>query len=151
CPEGRKVFNTLSVKENLLVGANLRGDRAAVRNDMEAIFESVPRLRERASQWAGALSGGQQQMLAIGRALMGRPKLLLLDEPSRGMAPIIIHEVIRMVRGLRETGLSILLVEQNAGAALALADRGYVLSLGQINTSGTKDELRQEKVLSAAY
>lgn len=150
-PEGRKVFNTLSVKENLLVGANLRHDKGEIRRDMELIFESFPRLRERAAQWAGTLSGGEQQMLAIGRALMGKPKLLLLDEPSLGMAPVIIHEVIRIVRELRETGLSILLVEQNAGAALALADRGYVLSLGQINASGTKEELRQEGVLSTAY
>jgi branched-chain amino acid transport system ATP-binding protein len=151
CPEGRLVFNSLTVRENLLVGAYRRKDKHEIDEDLEFVFQTFPKLRARQSQWAGTLSGGEQQMVAIGRALMARPSLLLMDEPSLGMAPVVIHEVIKIIRGLRERGLTILLVEQNAGLALGLADRGYVISLGVIAASGTKSELLERGALSAVY
>ena len=151
CPEGRQVFNSLTVLENLLVGAHRRKEKRGIAEDLDFILQTFPKLKERRSQWAGTLSGGEQQMVAIGRALMGRPSLLLMDEPSLGMAPVVIHEVIAIVGRLQERGLSILLVEQNAEMALGLADRGYVISLGEITAAGLKSELRRSGALPSAY
>jgi branched-chain amino acid transport system ATP-binding protein len=139
-PEGRHVFPRMTVLENLLVGAITRRD-AEVRSDLEALFELFPVLAERRGQMAGTLSGGEQQQLAVARSLMSRPRLMLLDEPSLGLAPIVVEQIMRLLGGLRDRGVTLLLVEQNVHRALELADRAYVLSVGQIVLSGTADEL----------
>ncbi|TSK07898.1 MAG: ABC transporter ATP-binding protein [Geobacter sp.] len=155
-PEGRQVFNPLTVEENLELGAYLRfrtrrekGDIAA---DLEKMFLMFPRLKERRRQAAGTLSGGEQQMLAIGRALMARPRLLLLDEPSMGLAPLVVQDIFKVIGGLRaEEGTTILLVEQNARAALKVADRGYVLETGKVILEGKASELLENKDVQRAY
>ncbi|OPY11056.1 MAG: High-affinity branched-chain amino acid transport ATP-binding protein LivF [Syntrophaceae bacterium PtaB.Bin038] len=149
-PEGRRVFVNLSVYENLLMGAYCRDDRKEIDRDIEWIFETFPRLLERRDQPAATLSGGEQQMLALGRALMSRPKLLLLDEPSLGLAPLLIREVFRVITKIHQEGTTILLIEQNAMAALNVADYGYVLETGEIVLAGTgKDLLCDERVKKA--
>jgi branched-chain amino acid transport system ATP-binding protein len=149
-PEGRQVLAPLSVEENLLLGAYTRRDRA-VRADLAGIYERFPRLAERRLQFAGSLSGGEQQMLAIGRALMARPRLLMLDEPSLGLAPLIVAEVFRLIESLKAQGSTILLVEQNARKALAVADTAYVLEGGRITRSGPAAALRDDPGIVAAY
>jgi branched-chain amino acid transport system ATP-binding protein len=155
-PEGRQVFNPLTVEENLELGAYLRyragGQRAEIAADLEHMFQMFPRLKERRRQAAGTLSGGEQQMLAIGRALMVRPKLLLLDEPSMGLAPLVVQDIFRVIERLRsEEGTTILLVEQNARAALKVADRGYVLETGKVILEGIASELLENKDVQRAY
>jgi branched-chain amino acid transport system ATP-binding protein len=149
-PEGRQVLAPLSVEENLLVGAYTRRD-GGVRADLAGVYERFPRLAERRAQVAGSLSGGEQQMLAIGRALMARPKLLMLDEPSLGLAPLIVQEVFEIVAALKEQGATILLVEQNARKALAVADYAYVLEGGEIAQSGPAATLRDDPRILEAY
>jgi branched-chain amino acid transport system ATP-binding protein len=149
-PEGRKVFVNLSVSENLLMGAYNRKDTEEIKKDIEWIYSVFPRLEERMSQYAGTLSGGEQQMLAVGRALMSRPKLLMLDEPSLGLAPLLISEVFRVIGQIHDEGTTILLIEQNAMAALNIADYGYVMETGKIVLEGTgKDLLNDERVKKA--
>jgi len=155
-PEGRQVFKPLSVEDNLDLGAYLRyrshEGKTSIHQDMEQVFTLFPQLRERRKQLAGTMSGGEQQMLAIGRALMAKPKLLLLDEPSMGLAPLIFQEIFRVLGQLRqEHGTTILLVEQNASAALKLADRGYVLETGKVILEGSADELMENSEVKRAY
>ena len=149
-PEGRRVFLQMTVQENLDMGAFSRkgGD---IGGDMERVFEQFPRLKERRRQIAGTLSGGEQQMLAMGRALMSNPKLLMLDEPSMGLAPILVEQIFDIIKELHKAGTTILLVEQNAQAALSVADRGYVLETGKIVTTGTGAELLNNDVVKKAY
>jgi len=149
-PEGRKIFNRLTVSENLEMGAYLRSD-AAIRQDMDRIFELFPRLRERRQQTAGTLSGGEQQMLAMGRALMARPRILLLDEPSMGLAPILVEQIFETVADINRQGTTILLVEQNAAIALSVAHRGYVLETGSIALTGAAAELSEHPEVQRAY
>jgi branched-chain amino acid transport system ATP-binding protein len=151
-PEGRQVFADQSVRDNLVLGAyHRKATTAAIEADIQAQFDTFPRLRERQHQQAGTMSGGEQQMLAIARALMARPRLLLLDEPSLGLAPLIVKEIFSIVRGLRERGITLLLVEQMANQALAVADRGYVLETGRITMQGTGCDLRRDPKVRAAY
>lgn len=150
-PEGRRVFADLTVLENLKLGAYLRKDKAEIEKDLKWVYELFPRLEERNWQSAGTLSGGEQQMLAMGRALMSRPKLLMLDEPSMGLAPILVEQIFKIIQTLHEAGTTILLVEQNAQAALSIADRGYVLETGKIVTSGTGTELLASPEIKKAY
>jgi branched-chain amino acid transport system ATP-binding protein len=150
-PEGRMVIATLSVLENLIMGAYLRGDRAAVRRDLANVFERFPRLAERQGQRAGLLSGGEQQMLAVGRALMSRPRLLMLDEPSMGLAPILVSEVFKVLADIRREGITILLVEQNARKALSISDYAYVLERGQLAHEGSAQALQNDTRVVAAY
>ncbi len=150
-PEGRRIFARLTVRENLDMGAYTRRDREGVRNSLDVVYEIFPRLKERESQPGGTLSGGEQQMLAIGRALMAEPRLLLLDEPSMGLAPILVQEIFATIKRLNEAGTTILLVEQNAQVALSICDRGYVLQTGEIVISGTGDELLANKMVRDAY
>ncbi|HBG04242.1 MAG: branched-chain amino acid ABC transporter ATP-binding protein [Geobacteraceae bacterium GWC2_58_44] len=154
-PEGRQVFNPLTVEENLELGAYLRyragGQKGEISADLERMFQMFPRLKERRRQAAGTLSGGEQQMLAIGRALMARPKLLLLDEPSMGLAPLVVQDIFRVIEQLRSEGTTILLVEQNARAALKVADRGYVLETGKVILEGIASELLENKDVQRAY
>ncbi|MEU4169144.1 ABC transporter ATP-binding protein [Streptomyces sp. NPDC026665] len=150
-PEGRHIFPRLTVEENLLLGAFLRKDTAAVADDVERAYTLFPRLRERRAQPAGTLSGGEQQMLAMSRALMCRPRLLMLDEPSMGLSPIMMKKIMATVAELKATGTTILLVEQNARAALALADRAYVLETGRIVLSGGGAELLHDDSVRKAY
>jgi branched-chain amino acid transport system ATP-binding protein len=150
-PEGRRVFARLTVRENLDMGAYTRRDREGVRESLEMVYEIFPRLKERENQPGGTLSGGEQQMLAIGRALMAQPRLLLLDEPSMGLAPILVQEIFATIKRLNEAGTTILLVEQNAQVALSICDRGYVLQTGEIVISGTGDELLANKMVRDAY
>ena len=151
-PEGRKVFPTLTVEENLLLGAySLGNNRKAIEANMERIFALFPRLAERKRQLAGTLSGGEQQMLAIGRALMSRPRLLLLDEPSLGLAPMLVRAIFETIKEINQQGVTILLVEQNARAALKLAHRAYVLETGRIVLSGPSHELMQDERVRKAY
>jgi len=150
-PEGRQVFGPLCVADNLRLGAYTRTDRAAVADDLERIYAMFPPLKQKSAQAAGTLSGGQQQMLAIGRALMGRPRLLLLDEPSMGLAPLLVEEIFASIVELRRQEMTIFLVEQNAHAALAIADYAYVMETGAISLSGTGAELLGNEQVRAAY
>ena len=151
-PEGRQVFPDQTVRDNLMLGAYHRNDgQAAITADIEAQFETFPRLRERQDQMAGTMSGGEQQMLAIARALMSRPKLLLMDEPSLGLAPLIVKEIFGVIRQLKAAGVTILLVEQMANQALGVADRAYVLETGRITMEGKGQELRRDPKVRAAY
>ncbi len=150
-PEGRRIFQELTVYENLLMGGFSQKDQTVLKKDIEAIYERFPRLFERKNQIAGTLSGGEQQMLAIGRAMMSRPKLLLLDEPSMGLSPLLVDQVFDIIKQLREEGTTILLVEQNAGKSLAISDRAYVLELGEIVLSGTGAELAASEEVKKAY
>lgn len=150
-PEGRRVFANLSVKENLELGAYLRTDKAGIAKDMEHVYELFPRLRERIKQPAGTLSGGEQQMLAMARALMAKPRLLLLDEPSMGLAPILVDEIFEIIRRINADGVTVLLVEQNAFKALSIADRAYVLETGEIKKSGKSSDLAKDDAVKAAY
>lgn len=150
-PEGRHVFPGLTVKENLDLGAFLRQDKEAIQKDMQAIFERFPILEERKNQDAATLSGGEQQMLAMGRALMTRPKLLLLDEPSMGLAPIFIKEIFNIIQDIQKQGTTVLLIEQNAKMALSIATRGYVLETGSVVLSGTGQELLASEEVQKAY
>ncbi len=150
-PEGRHIFGSMTVEENLRLGATVRMDRAAIAGDIDRLLETFPILRERRSQPAGRLSGGEQQQLAIARALLCNPVMLMLDEPSLGLAPIVIDQVYVVLKTLREQGVTILLIEQNATRALNTADRTYILSAGLLRLSGTKDELLHHKDFDAAY
>jgi branched-chain amino acid transport system ATP-binding protein len=150
-PEGRRIFAPLTVLENLEMGAFTRQDPEEIRQSMDRVFKSFPRLRERLGQLGGTLSGGEQQMLAIGRGMMGRPKLLLLDEPSMGLAPILVEEIFAIIREINSQGVAILLVEQNALMALSVAHRGYVLETGRIVLTGTGDELLHNPQVQKAY
>ena len=150
-PEGRRIFINLSVHENLLLGGYVRRDQDALARDLDEIYDTFPRLAERRGQMAGTLSGGEQQMLALGRALMSRPRLLLLDEPSLGLAPLLVKEVFKIVARLNQRGVTILLVEQNAAAALQIAGRGYVLETGRVVLTGTGVELLAHPQLQDAY
>lgn len=150
-PEGRHVFNGLTVMENLEMGAFLRKDRVEVQKDFEKVFTHFPILKERKKQDAATLSGGEQQMVAMGRALMSRPKLLLLDEPSMGLAPLLIKEIFHIIEEINRTGTTVLLIEQNAKMALGIADRGYVLETGNIVQTGTGEELLQSNEIQKAY
>ena len=148
-PEGRRIFPDLTVKENLRVGAYLRKDDITA--DMEWVFDLFPRLREREWQAGGTLSGGEQQMLAVGRALMSRPKIMMMDEPSLGLAPLVVRDIFSIIRTIRDSGVTVLLIEQNANAALKVADRGYVLETGRIALEGTGQELLSDPAVRAAY
>jgi branched-chain amino acid transport system ATP-binding protein len=153
-PEGRQVFATMPVRENLLLGAHVqyaRGKRHEVAEDLERVYGLFPILRSRADQLAGTLSGGEQQMLAIGRALMARPKLMMLDEPSMGLAPLVVKDIFAILKRVREAGTTVLLVEQNARSALRIADRGYVLETGRIVLQGTAEELLANRDVQRAY
>ncbi len=150
-PEGRHVFSNMTVLENLQLGAYLRKDKDGIAKDMEEVFKKFPRLLERKLQTAGTLSGGEQQMLAMGRALMSRPKLLLLDEPSMGLAPLLVKEIFNIIKEINESGTTILLVEQNAKMALDIADKAYVLETGRITLAGTAQELRNSEAVQKAY
>jgi branched-chain amino acid transport system ATP-binding protein len=149
-PEGRRVFLQMTVQENLEMGAYTKGN-AGISEDLEKVYEQFPRLKERQRQVAGTLSGGEQQMLAMGRALMSHPKLLMLDEPSMGLAPILVEQIFEIIRKLHKTGSTILLVEQNAQMALSIADRGYVLETGKIVTTGPSGELLASPAIKKAY
>lgn len=151
CPEGRRVFPNMTVKKNLLIGAYVRRERGEIWDDLERNFALFPILMERKDQLAGSLSGGEQQMLAIARSLMGRPKLLILDEPSLGLSPILVSTVANYIKRINKQGVDILLVEQNARVALSIADRGYVLERGQITISGASAELISRKEIVQAY
>jgi branched-chain amino acid transport system ATP-binding protein len=150
-PEGRGIFPSMTVAENLDMGAYARKDRSEVKQDLERVFDLFPRVKERLDQKGGTMSGGEQQMLAIGRALMSRPRVLLLDEPSMGLAPQFIRQVFRIVKEVNEQGTTVLLVEQNANQALAIADRAYVLETGVITHSGTGKELLANPAIKEAY
>ena len=150
-PEGRHIFPKLSVQENLEMGAYIYQDKARIQEDMEAAMKRFPRLRERRKQFGGTLSGGEQQMLAIARALMTRPTLLLLDEPSMGLSPILVEQIFEIIREINAQGTSILLVEQNAQMALSIADRGYVLETGRITLEGSANELLENPQVIEAY
>jgi len=150
-PEGRRVFSRLSVTENLEMGAYHRRDRAGIQDDMHRVFALFPKLKERRGQVAGTLSGGEQQMLATGRALMARPRLLLMDEPSMGLAPILVESIFETIRGINREGTTILLVEQNAHLALQVAHRGYVLQTGEIVLTDTAEALRRNPTVQKAY
>lgn len=150
-PEGRRIFAGLTVMENLQMGAFLRKDRDALKKDYQEVFERFPVLQERKNQDAATLSGGEQQMLAMGRALMAKPKLLLMDEPSMGLAPIFINEIFDIIQAIKQQGTTVLLIEQNAAKALSIADRGYVLATGNILMTGTGKELLANKDVQKAY
>lgn len=150
-PEGRRVFDNLTVKENLQIGAYLRKDKNSIESDIEHVYTLFPRLKERNWQKAGTLSGGEQQMLAVGRAMMTRPRILMMDEPSLGLAPLIVKDIFSIIRQLNQTGMTILLIEQNANAALRCAHHAYVLETGRITMSGTGEELLADKRVQDAY
>ena len=150
-PEGRRVFPDMTVLENLKIGAYLRKDKEEIEKDIEWVYELFPRLKERNWQLAGTLSGGEQQMLAVARGLMSRPKILLLDEPSMGLAPIIVNQIYDLIRQIRDSGITVLLVEQNARKALGICDYAYVLENGKINLSGAGDELLRSDAVRKAY
>ncbi|EFM22303.1 ABC transporter ATP-binding protein [Selenomonas sp. oral taxon 149] len=150
-PEGRRIFADMTVLENLELGAFIRNDKDGIASDMEMVFTRFPRLKERISQQAGTLSGGEQQMLAMGRALMSRPRLLLLDEPSMGLAPLLIKEIFSIIVDINKAGTTILLVEQNANMALSIANRAYVLETGRITLSGSAKDLAASEEVRKAY
>ena len=150
-PEGRRIFPDLTVLENLHTGAYLRRDREAVGNDLDGVFEHFPRLKERRRQWAKTLSGGEQQMLAIGRALMSNPRVLLLDEPTIGLSPVLVQEMARIIREIHERGVPVVLVEQNAELALTLADYAYVLEIGSVALHGPAADLHENEHVRRAY
>ena len=149
-PEGRLIFPDMTVLENLKIGAYLRNDRD-VEADIKHVYKLFPRLKERAWQMAGTLSGGEQQMLAVGRALMSKPKLLMMDEPSLGLAPLVVKDIFSIIRTIRDSGVTVLLIEQNANAALKIADRGYVLETGRITLEGSGRELLSDPAVRSAY
>ena len=149
-PEGRLIFPDMTVLENLKIGAFLRRDKE-IASDIEHMYSLFPRLKERAWQMAGTLSGGEQQMLAVGRALMSRPRLLMMDEPSLGLAPLVVKDIFSIIKQIRDTGVTVLLIEQNANAALKIADRGYVLETGTITLDGTGHDLLTNEAVRAAY
>jgi len=150
-PEGRRVFSDLTVLENLQIGAYLRADRDGINQDIEWVYSLFPRLKERYWQLAGTLSGGEQQMLAVGRGLMSRPKLLMMDEPSLGLAPLVVQDIFSIIKEINRQGVTILLIEQNANMALRVADRGYVLETGKISMTGSGMELLNDESVKAAY
>ena len=150
-PEGRRVFADMSVLENLRIGAYLRNDKAGVEEDIQWVYHLFPRLEERSWQLAGTLSGGEQQMLAVGRALMSRPKLMMLDEPSLGLAPLVVQDIFSIIREINKQGVTVLLIEQNANMALKIADLAYVLETGNITMSGTGAELLANEKVREAY
>lgn len=150
-PEGRQILAPLTVRENLMVGAYTRTDKAAIKEDLEYVYNLFPRLKEREKQYGGHLSGGEQQMLAISRAIMGRPKLIMLDEPSLGLAPIIVDQIFEIITALKKHGSSILLVEQNAYKALKVSDRAYILSVGNVVKEGYAKDLIEDPALTQAY
>lgn len=150
-PEGRRVFSDLTVLENLKIGAYSRNDAKGIAEDLEKVYSLFPRLKERTWQLAGTLSGGEQQMLAIGRALMSRPKLIMMDEPSLGLAPIIVKELFGIIKKINEEGMTVLLIEQNANAALKIADVGYIMETGRITLSGSGQELLANDEIKKAY
>lgn len=150
-PEGRRVFATLSVAENLDLGSYARRDKEPIARDLDEVYELFPRLKERRNQAAGTMSGGEQQMLAVGRALMSRPKVLLLDEPSLGLAPLLVKEIFNVIKRIRERGVTVLLVEQNAHLSLEIADRAYVLETGRIVMQGAAKEIAGDPRVKAAY
>jgi len=150
-PEGRGVFTRMTIVENLQMGAYIRDDNVAIAQDIERVFNTFPRLKERRDQLAGTMSGGEQQMLAMGRALMSRPKVLLLDEPSMGLSPIMVDKIFEVIQEVSAQGVTILLVEQNASRALQIADRGYVMESGLITLSGDAHEMLHDPKVRAAY
>ncbi|MCB1901108.1 ABC transporter ATP-binding protein [Cognatazoarcus halotolerans] len=150
-PEGRGIFTRLTVEENLRMGAYIRNDSAAIEEDLEKVYTMLPRVKERLQQVAGTLSGGEQQMVAIGRALLSRPRLLLLDEPSMGLAPLVVEKIFEVVQTVKDEGVTILLVEQNANLALEFAQRGYVMDSGKISITGSGEELLANPAVRAAY
>ena len=151
CPEGRRVFLQMSVRDNLEMGAFTRTNSAEVADSLEMVFERFPRLKEREGQSAGTLSGGEQQLLAMGRALMSKPRLLMLDEPSMGLAPILVQEIFNIIKALHDAGTTVLLVEQNARMALSIADRAYVLETGKVSMSGNAADLANDERVKQAY
>jgi branched-chain amino acid transport system ATP-binding protein len=150
-PENRRIFPRMTVRENLEMGAYLRRDKKAIAEDMDAVFELFPRIRERLEQKGGTMSGGEQQMLAMGRALMSRPKLILMDEPSMGLAPLFVERIFEIIKQVNERGIAVFVVEQNANVALAIADRGYVLQTGEVVLSGPARELLDNEAMKRAY
>ena len=150
-PENRRIFPKMTVRENLEMGAYLRNDRKAIGEDLEYVFELFPRLSERLEQMGGTMSGGEQQMLAMGRALMSRPKLILMDEPSMGLAPLFVARIFEIIKQVNERGISVFVVEQNANVALSIADRGYVLQTGEVVLSGPAKELLTNEAMKKAY
>ena len=150
-PEGRRIFQGLTVQENLMMGAYSQKDKAKIAKNMELVFEQFPRLKERSRQLAGTLSGGEQQMLAMGRALLADPELIVLDEPSMGLSPLLVSEIFEIVRSFREAGKTVLLVEQNAKKAMSISDRVYVLETGAITTSGAASDLINDESIKKAY
>ena len=150
-PEGRRVFANLTVLENLRVGAYLRKDKDVIEQDIQYVYDLFPRLKERSWQLAGTLSVGEQQMLAVGRAVMTRPKLIMMDEPSLGLAPLVVKDIFKIIRTLKSTGMTVLLIEQNANAALHACDYAYVMETGRITTSGTGEELLASEAIQEAY
>ena len=150
-PEGRRIFPRMSVRENLELGAFLRKDKAGISEDFDRVLNLFPRLKERVEQRAGTMSGGEQQMLAVSRALMGSPKILLLDEPSMGLAPVLVEMIFETIKKIREQGTTILLIEQNANAALEVADRAYVVESGSVRMSGKASDLRKDDAVTKAY
>ena len=150
-PEGRRVFADLTVLENLKIGAYLRKDKEQIEKDIEWVYDLFPRLKERSWQFAGTLSGGEQQMLAVGRALMSKPKLIMMDEPSLGLAPLVVQDIFKIIRTINEQGVTVLLVEQNANMALKVADNAYVLETGEITMQGTGAELLADPKVKEAY
>ena len=150
-PEGRRVFPNLTVLENLRIGAYLRNDKEVIEQDIQYVYELFPRLKERSWQLAGTLSGGEQQMLAVGRAIMTRPKMVMMDEPSLGLAPLVVKDIFRIIHTLKGTGMTVLLIEQNANAALHACDYAYVLETGRITMSGTGEALLASKAIQEAY
>jgi branched-chain amino acid transport system ATP-binding protein len=150
-PEGRGVFTRMTITENLQMGAHIRRDKAGIAQDLEKVFTTFPRLKERKDQLAGTMSGGEQQMLAMGRALMSRPKVLLMDEPSMGLSPIMVDKIFEVVRDVHAQGVTVLLVEQNASRALEIADRGYVMESGIISMSGDAKKMLDDPKVRAAY